>query len=90
MTTVADETRQLRLPTFEGQRITDHRLYFSGDIPIEDDTITARMKLNEEVRLLVWGRIVTRKHSIKRDGEGYVTAVINGATVLVEGVAVAE
>lgn len=86
VTAEAQAEATTQLPLFEGQRVTDHAINFSGDVAVKEQDLVKAMKLNAEVEVVVRGRIVSRKHGVARDSEGNVIGTKSSSTILVESV----
>lgn len=79
--------KTIALPLFEGYRVVDHTLNFGGNIKLADQDVIDSMKLGSEVAIIVRGRVVSRKHNGKDDGEGNRLGASSSSTVIVESIA---
>lgn len=80
------EPVQLKLPTFEGQKVNTARLSFSGNILVEDQELAEQIRLGREVALIVRGRVVSRQHREQRDKENAIVGVVSSGAILVDGI----
>lgn len=88
----SDETGQILLFTskFEGVKVTDFRLNFSGNVAIGDKDIIEAVALDEEVTFIVKGRVNGRGHKTKNVKDGAKSEAISSSTILIETVALYE
>lgn len=70
---------------FEGVKITDYRLHFGGNVELGDKELIDALKLDEEVTLIVKGRVVGRGHKTKTAKDSKSSAV-SSSTVVIETV----
>ena len=67
---------------FEGVKITDYRLNFGGNVELGDPELIKALALDEEVTLIVKGRVVSRSHKTKTAKDAKSTAVSSSAIVV--------
>lgn len=79
---------QLELEGFQGHKVTELRLNFSGNTLVGDPDTAAALRLDGEVELVVTGRVVSSTHRAGRDAGG--TKVGQSVAVFVENVELAE
>ena len=84
-----DEGGQVLLFTskFEGVKVTDFKLNFSGNIAIGDQKLIEALALDEEVTLIVRGRVNGRGHKTKNVKDGAKSEAVSSSTILIETVA---
>lgn len=82
------EKVQLELPGFEGHKVLELRLNFSGNTLVTDPDTAAALALDDEVELTVKGRVVSATHRAGRDAGG--TKVAKSVAVFIESVELAE
>lgn len=87
---VAEETKapQLELPGFEGHRVNELRVNFSGNTLVTSGEVADALELDGEVELIVKGRVVSATHRAARDAGG--TKVAKSAAVFIESVELAD
>ena len=74
-----------QLPLFEGHRVTETRLNFSGNILVDKAT-AEKMGLGKPITLKVTGRVVSATHRPTKDGQ---TLATDSRAVFVEGIELA-
>lgn len=75
---------------FEGQRVTDARLNFGGNIALGDPKVIEALKLNGEAVLIVKGYVASRGHKMKSTKDGGRAGAVSSSTFIVESVALDE
>lgn len=79
--------RSSQMTLFEGQKITDHQLKLSGAVELYDADLIGSLSIkNDEVVLVVRGRVVGRSFKKQLDKFGNVTGTVATSVVLVESV----
>lgn len=80
------KAKPTQAPLFEGYRVSEHRIAFAGNAVIDDLDVLELMHLKSgEVRLVVTGKVVARKHK-KLEKDGNPTGLESTTTLLVESV----
>lgn len=82
------EAPQLELPGFEGHKVGELRLNFSGNTLVVDKDTADALKLDEEIELVVRGRVVSATHRAARSAGG--TSVADSRAVFIESVELAD
>lgn len=72
---------------FEGVKVTDFAVNFSGNIPIGYPELIKSLALDEEVTLIVKGRVTSRSHRKKNAKDGAKSEAVSSSTVLVQSIA---
>lgn len=76
-----------QMPLFEGYRVSEHRLVFSGHVKVVEPELLKALKLGaEDIAFVVRGRVQARGHKIDSDKEGNLLGVTSSSTLLVESV----
>lgn len=76
-----------QLTLFEGQKVTDHAVKFSGSVALDDALIVGELTMkNNEVAVVVRGRVVGRSFKKEIDKLGNVTGTVSTSVVLIEDV----
>lgn len=70
---------------FEGVKISDYRLNFGGNVELGDPELIKALVLDEEVTLIVRGRVTGRGHKTKTAKDQKSTAV-SSSTIVIETV----
>lgn len=87
----AEENGQVLLfnRKFEGEKITDYRINFGGNVELGDKAVIDALTLNSEVTLIVKGRVTSRGHKMKtaKDSKG---SAVSSSTVVIESVTLDE
>ena len=73
------------LPLFEGYRVTEHYLSFSG-VKIEDLEVIEKLTLGQEVQLVVRGKVTGRAHKGKDDEAGNRTGAQANSVVTITSI----
>lgn len=87
-----EETGQVVLfnAKFEGQKVTDHRLNFGGNIALGDPEVIKALTLNGEAVLVVKGYVAGRGHKMKSGKDGGRSGAVSSSTFIVESVTLDE
>lgn len=72
---------------FEGVRVVDHRLNFGGNVALGDPEVIKSLKLDDEVTLIVKGKIAGRGHKTKKGKDGGSIGAVSSSTLIIESVA---
>jgi hypothetical protein len=75
---------------FEGQRIVEHRVKFSGNLVLGDPDLVKALKLNDEVTLVVKGHVDGRNHKMKNGKDGGRSGAGSSSAFVIESVALDE
>jgi hypothetical protein len=81
----AEAVTEEQLELFEGRRVTEMRLNFSGNTLV-DSEVAAELELDGEVELVVKGRVVSATFRGTKEG----TTVIGSRAVFIESVELSE
>lgn len=81
-----DVKRPSQLPLFEGHRVTDHTLSFSGNVGLEELELVKGLKLDEEVAVIIRGRVASRRHNVVKDEHGNTVKTVSSSTILIDSV----
>lgn len=79
--------KTIAMPLFEGYRVGEHTLNFGGNIKLSDQDVVDKLKLGQEVAIVVRGRVVSRRFNGKDDAEGNRLPASSASTVIVESIA---
>jgi hypothetical protein len=80
-----------QMPLFEGYRVSEHRLNFAGNILLIDADVLKQMHLkNNDVELVIRGKVVARSHKKLSDKDGNTTGAVSSTSVYVESVSAYE
>lgn len=75
---------------FEGVKVDDFRLNFGGNIMLGDKALIDALKLDEDVTLIVKGKVRSRGHKLKAAKDGAKGSAVSSATVVIDTVALEE
>lgn len=71
---------------FEGTKVTDFRLHFGGNIELGDKDLIDALKLDDDVTLIVKGKVRSRGHKLKSAKDGAKSEAVSSATVVIDTV----
>lgn len=75
---------------FEGVKVSDFRLNFGGNVELGDKALIDALKLDEEVTLVVRGRVRGRGHKMKTSKDGASGSAVSSATIVIDTVTLDE
>lgn len=75
---------------FEGVAVKDFRLNFGGNIELGDKALIDALKLDEDVTLVVKGKVRSRGHKLKAAKDGAKSSAVSSATIVIDTVALEE
>lgn len=71
---------------FEGVKVDDFRLNFGGNVELGDPALINALKLDEDVTLIVKGKVRQRSHKLKNAKDGAKGSAVSGATLVIDSV----
>lgn len=71
---------------FEGVKVADFRLNFGGNIELGDPDLIKALTLDEDVTLIVKGKVRSRGHKMKNAKDGTKSTAVSSATVVIDTV----
>lgn len=75
---------------FEGVKVADYRLNFGGNVELGDKELIDALKLDEEVTLIVKGRVRSRGHKMKNAKDDSKGTAISSSTIVIDSVALEQ
>lgn len=75
---------------FEGVKVDDFRVNFGGNVELGDPKLIEALKLDEDVTLIVKGKVRSRGHKLKNAKDGAKGSAVSSATIVIDSVTLDE